>query len=455
MISSKDRYRQHWALDEEAPEEIRSEPYSAPDQERGYFSRGTGRIRYESSPETYLGSRIIGTKYNSVNNNKSKPTYQRQLDDATPEDTRFKTTGSRGSQNQTNQAHNNFYQKSTRPTNYYWPETSQGFGTYERPSSVDQQYSGQYTYHKNTNHFSKYTMEDLEALSAWTKEQGGTHVFKDLDLTQSVQDQAGPISGKLTPNSNLKDLIVLGKADFMQLLKWRVALRELLGIEEKSTVGEAPDKDVAEPLDKHFAMEQEKWEQRRLNEKRAWDVQQMQPQMTMPMDIGLEHADNEIFGLMNMENHELSSDREILENYNYDENSEVNTEDLDKEKISDQEIKLNALEESFGKAYDDYQENQLRKDDKKKAREEALKHIRPTGQRSRDKAAREEDNQDKAAREEDVADARLIKQKQAQEQELEWNGTRKHNNDDDNDSDSDGEDVTQQAERIMAAMICT
>ncbi|CAH7685750.1 hypothetical protein PPACK8108_LOCUS20324, partial [Phakopsora pachyrhizi] len=114
----------------------------------------------------------------------------------------------------------------------------------------------------------------------------------------------------------LKDLIVLGKADFMQLLKWRVALRELLGIEEKSTVGEAPDKDVAEPLDKHFAMEQEllrlqqenvlkkKWEQRRLNEKRTWDVQQMQLQMTMPMDIGLEHADNEIFGLMNMENHE-------------------------------------------------------------------------------------------------------------------------------------------------------
>ncbi|KAI8455573.1 hypothetical protein BY996DRAFT_6617184 [Phakopsora pachyrhizi] len=121
MISSKDRYRQHWALDEEAPEEIRSEPYSAPDQERRYFLRGSGRTRYESSPETYLGSRIIGSpplriprytwnynqhhktnsfsnqsaNYNSVNNNKSKPTYQRQLDDATPEDTRFKTTGSR------------------------------------------------------------------------------------------------------------------------------------------------------------------------------------------------------------------------------------------------------------------------------------------------------------------------------------------------------------------------
>ncbi|CAH7682558.1 hypothetical protein BY996DRAFT_6585160 [Phakopsora pachyrhizi] len=207
MISSKDRYRQHWALDEEAPEEIRSEPYSAPDQERIYFSRGSGRTRYESSTETYLGSRIIGSppseiprytgnynqhhktnsfsnqsaKYSSVNNNKSKPTYQRQLDDATPEDIRFKTTGSRGSQNQTNQAHNNFYQKSTRPTNDYWPETSQGFGTYERPSSVDQQYSGQYTYHKNTNHFIKYTMEDLEALSAWTKEQGGINDQQDYN----------------------------------------------------------------------------------------------------------------------------------------------------------------------------------------------------------------------------------------------------------------------------------
>ncbi|CAH7672276.1 hypothetical protein PPACK8108_LOCUS7085 [Phakopsora pachyrhizi] len=189
-----------------------SEPYSVSDQGRRYFSRGSGRTRYESSPETYLGSRITGSppsaiprytgnynqhhktnsfsnqsaKYYSVNNNKSKPTYQRQLDDATPEDTRFKTTGSGGFWNQTNQAHNNFYQKSTRPTNDYWPETSQGFGTYERPSSVDQQYSGQYTCHKNTNHFNKYTMEDLEALSAWTKEQGG--IKDQQDYNDFIED---------------------------------------------------------------------------------------------------------------------------------------------------------------------------------------------------------------------------------------------------------------------------
>ncbi|CAH7682195.1 hypothetical protein PPACK8108_LOCUS14958 [Phakopsora pachyrhizi] len=212
MTSGQDRYRQDWALDEEGPEEIRSEPYSASDQGRRYFSRGSGRKRYESSSDTYLGSRITGSppsaiprytgnynqhhktnsfsnqsaKYYSVNNNTSKPTYQRKLDDATPEDTRFKTTGSRGFWNQTNQAHNNFYQKSTRPTNDYWPETSQGFGTYERPSSVDQQYSGQYTCHKNTNNFSKYTMEDLEALSAWTNEQGG--IKDQQDYNDFIED---------------------------------------------------------------------------------------------------------------------------------------------------------------------------------------------------------------------------------------------------------------------------
>ncbi|KAI8457216.1 hypothetical protein BY996DRAFT_6474437 [Phakopsora pachyrhizi] len=213
MTSGQVRYRQDRALDEEGPEEIRSEPYSAPDQGRRYFSRGSGRTRYENSPQIYLGTRIIGSppsgvpRYtenfnqhhrtssfsnqsannNSVKNNQARPTYQRQLDEAKPEDTRIQTTGNRGAwRNQTNQAYNNFYQKSTRPTNDYLPETSQGFGTYERPSSVDQQYSGQYTYDENTNHFSKYTMEDLEALSVWTKEQGG--IKDQQDYNDFVED---------------------------------------------------------------------------------------------------------------------------------------------------------------------------------------------------------------------------------------------------------------------------
>ncbi|KAI8455290.1 hypothetical protein BY996DRAFT_8466694 [Phakopsora pachyrhizi] len=42
---------------------------------------------------------------------------------------------------------------------------------------------------------------------------------------------------------------------------------------EKSTVGEAPDKDVAEPLDKNIAMEQEKWEQRRCGTKADYLLQ--------------------------------------------------------------------------------------------------------------------------------------------------------------------------------------
>ncbi|CAH7674130.1 hypothetical protein PPACK8108_LOCUS9030 [Phakopsora pachyrhizi] len=154
MTSGQDRYRQDWALDEE------------------------GRTRYESSPETYLGSRITGSPPSAI------PRYTgnyNQHHTTNSSNTRFKATGSRGFWNQTNQAHNNFYQKSTRPTIEYWPETSQGFGTYERPSSVDQQYSGQYTCHKNTNQFSKYTMENLEALRAWTKEQGGIKDQKDYN----------------------------------------------------------------------------------------------------------------------------------------------------------------------------------------------------------------------------------------------------------------------------------
>ncbi|CAH7666535.1 Spb1 C-terminal domain-containing protein [Phakopsora pachyrhizi] len=362
------------------------------------------------------------------------------------------------------------------------------------------------------------------------------HVFKDLDLSQSVRDQAGPSSGKLTPNvqnvfkpekkrrmrdgygegdltlhksatvsdfirvvdpisilgvmntinfsqseedaaiyklkattseikSNLKDLKVLGKGDFKRLLKWRVAVRELLGIEEKSTVGEAPDKEVAEPLDENVVMEQEllrlqqenalkkKRERRRLNEKRTRDVQRMQLQMTTPMDIGLERADDEIFDLMNMENHELSSDREILENYDEsddsasDENSEVDTEESDQEELSDREIKLNALEESLGEAYDDYQENQLRKDTKKKAREEALKQKRAQERELEWNGCTKAEDSDEDS-DESIGSGDDI---EAVRRKREYLRTRKRNDDDDDDSDSDGEDVTQQAERIMAA----
>ncbi|KAI8449167.1 hypothetical protein BY996DRAFT_6473838 [Phakopsora pachyrhizi] len=121
MTSGQDRYRQDCTLDEEAPEEIRSEPIATPEQGRRFFSRGTGRTRNEKPPDIYSGSRAIGrppsgiprytgsyhhqqrtnpfsqqsVRYNFTNNSQTRPTYQSPLDEANQEEPRLQTPGNK------------------------------------------------------------------------------------------------------------------------------------------------------------------------------------------------------------------------------------------------------------------------------------------------------------------------------------------------------------------------
>jgi AdoMet-dependent rRNA methyltransferase SPB1 len=192
-----------------------------------------------------------------------------------------------------------------------------------------------------------------------------------------------------------------------------------------------------------------KRERRRLNEKRTRDVQRMQLQMTTPMDIGIENTDGEVFGLQNMDSHDLSSEDDMQYSDGEDDSGSLIFTDTgegeDDEELSEDEAKLKTLEEGLELAYDDYQENQLRKDSKRKAREEARrsKHSEHqeaewTGCNDQNELA-DEDNDEIGSGD----DIEVVRQKRVKFQ--------KGFEENDDDSDSDGEDVTLQAARIVAS----
>ncbi|MBW0505943.1 hypothetical protein O181_045658 [Austropuccinia psidii MF-1] len=288
-------------------------------------------------------------------------------------------------------------------------------------------------------------------------------VVNSINFTGEPQDQS-ILKLKATNQeikTNFQDLKVLGKGDFKKILKWRMAVRELLGLEKKSEPNDAPEPAVRiEEMDEETIMKEElarlqketalqkKRERRRLNEKRTRDVQRMQLYMTTPMDIGLENTDGEVFGLRNMDSHDLSSDivmegSEAMESSDESQgSSSASDEDDEDEQLSDTERDLMLLEQGVDVAYEDHQENQLRKDAKRKAREEARrrKHCEEgeaewTGCKQTDLG----DDADNSSGSGD--DLETSRQKQPRNRD---------GLDDDDDSESEGEDVTFQASRIMA-----
>ncbi|KAK6350017.1 AdoMet-dependent rRNA methyltransferase spb1 [Orbilia brochopaga] len=107
------------------------------------------------------------------------------------------------------------------------------------------------------------------------------------------------------------DLRVLGRRDFKQLLKWRLAIRDKFGWsakkkkEEEESKAEAERAEEAEitPMDEELRIEEDlknmrdkeiqkkKKEKRRENERKQKEIVRLQMHMTAPMDIGLEqHA---------------------------------------------------------------------------------------------------------------------------------------------------------------------
>ncbi|KAK7064140.1 AdoMet-dependent rRNA methyltransferase SPB1 [Favolaschia claudopus] len=110
--------------------------------------------------------------------------------------------------------------------------------------------------------------------------------------------------------ANCDDLKVLGKGDFKALLKWRAALREELGLDNKTKETEDVTEtvEIVEEADEEQQIQEElerlnaeaaartKRERRRANEIKTKTIQRMQLQMTAPLDIGLEQHDASLGG---------------------------------------------------------------------------------------------------------------------------------------------------------------
>ncbi|KAI6007323.1 Spb1 C-terminal domain-containing protein [Pisolithus albus] len=218
---------------------------------------------------------------------------------------------------------------------------------------------------------------------------------------QSEQEKGWLDLSITTPDvkANCEDLKVLGKRDFKILLKWRLTLREELGLDVKASPVEelTESAEVTEVIDEEQQIQQElerlkseasakaKRERRRANELKTKTVQRMQLQMTAPLDIGLELNDlslkmgEDIFDLAGavkgLNRHgdvaRLVNDEEIPED-DEDEREESEgegVEDLDVDVDQDRERKLSALEAELDEMYDAYQEKLKERDTKHKVKE--------------------------------------------------------------------------------------
>ncbi|SGY79409.1 BQ5605_C008g05125 [Microbotryum silenes-dioicae] len=251
----------------------------------------------------------------------------------------------------------------------------------------------------------------------------------------------------------VQDLKVLGKKDFKTLLKYRLAVREDYGLENKGGDGqggtEGPDatEEVeVEPLDEDEQIAQElsrlsaeeqlrrKREKRRANEKKAREIQRMQLNMVTPMDMGLERQDGvddaDVFDLGEVEGNEKAGrsgvqGRTMAEDV-IDEDEEGDEEDQginaarakllrmaeqsavpmdendeDNDELDEEEIKMRRLERSLDTAYDMYHQHKMERDAKHKAKEERRKRDAKEGGEWHGIQAKGSDDEDDEDDEED------------------------------------------------------
>nr|VWO94241.1 Uncharacterized protein [Ganoderma boninense] len=192
--------------------------------------------------------------------------------------------------------------------------------------------------------------------------------------------------------ANCEDLKVLGKGDFKALLKWRMALREEIGLEVKTKPTEELTEtvEVVEEADEEEQIQDElerlnaeaaaraKRQRRRANEIKARTIQRMQLRMTAPMDIGMEQSDaalrgqDDMFELDNADalkgkrsgaGYDDSSDEEGVGAEREDEDDEM----LDWEE--ERERKVAGLEEELDGLYDAYQDHLKERDAKYRVKE--------------------------------------------------------------------------------------
>ncbi|KIY72862.1 FtsJ-domain-containing protein [Cylindrobasidium torrendii FP15055 ss-10] len=199
--------------------------------------------------------------------------------------------------------------------------------------------------------------------------------------------------------ANLDDLKVLGKGDFKAILKWRLALREELGLDNKisNTEDATETVEITEEVDEETQIQNElerlnseaaartKRERRKANEVRTKTITRMQLSMTAPLDIGLEFQDaslgigqEDVFDLAAAERQlpegktgkqvDFSNVDDEPEDSEADgEGDEENFDDDDEDEA--RERRLQGLEAELDGLYDMYQTRMQERDAKFKVKE--------------------------------------------------------------------------------------
>ncbi|OCH96203.1 hypothetical protein OBBRIDRAFT_744279 [Obba rivulosa] len=193
--------------------------------------------------------------------------------------------------------------------------------------------------------------------------------------------------------TNCEDLKVLGKGDFKTLIKWRMALREEIGLDVKTKETEelTEEVEVMEDVDPEEEIQNElerlnaeaaaraKRERRRANEIKTRTIQRMQLQMTAPMDIGMEQHDASLGGQDDMfeldDAHRAmrgKGGRGLDESDAESDDGSAAPEDSDDEALDseeERERKLAGLEAELDGMYDAYQDRLKERDAKYKVKE--------------------------------------------------------------------------------------
>ncbi|KAG2159968.1 Spb1 C-terminal domain-containing protein [Suillus bovinus] len=204
--------------------------------------------------------------------------------------------------------------------------------------------------------------------------------------------------------ASCEDLKVLGKGDFKNLLKWRTALRQEIGLDVKAkdTQDVTETVEITDEVDEEQQIRDElerlnveaaartKRERRRANEIKTKTIQRMQLQMTAPLDIGLEQIDASL-GMGQEDMFDLTCTERQLRNKggigiirvdddtpeDEDEDEVVAGDDEEDEVLDSEEErdrKASRLEAEMDGLYDAYQEKLKERDSKFQARQARQKN---------------------------------------------------------------------------------
>ena len=219
------------------------------------------------------------------------------------------------------------------------------------------------------------TSDPLQMLSStsritWTDEASKKLRFKEATTKEIV--------------ACCEDLKVLGKKDFRSLLKWRLTMRDDLGLSAKKqekvaepteTVTITEDDQITAEMSRLSAQEQatKKRERRKLNERKQKEITRMQLGMLTPHELGMEQDamdSDEIFGLKKAEQNGAMAG--LLSGAVPEESDEeMDSMDIDEDYDTDDEV--NDLEKQLDVMYNQYQERKAETNAKykaKRAREE-------------------------------------------------------------------------------------